>query len=216
MKYKKNYQLCASFGLVLFVLLGYLVKFFPSRLSGFDHQIQEIVRGELSDTGISFFVFLTQFGGDIYVAVGLMAVVIFLIAKQWYAEAIFLSGLLGAIIALVYSLKAVYGRLRPSLSHLVDESGLSFPSGHASISIVFYGFLMLLICQRLYRRQVKWAVRVLLGILIALIGISRIYLGVHYPTDVLAGWLLGGSLLLLVYPFYDEVRFKWRFKGGQK
>ncbi|WP_460059419.1 phosphatase PAP2 family protein [Pseudolactococcus yaeyamensis] len=216
MKLKKTYQLYASFGLVLFVMLGYLVKFFLASLKGVDQQVQSLVRYNMSDGLTSFSKFITNFGGAAYVPILLGAVLIFLVLKKWYAEAIFIAANVAIVPILIYILKHIYGRSRPSLPHLVVENGLSFPSGHASTSLMFYACLMVLICQRLHNRQMKWLVRVLATMFIVLIGMSRIYLGVHYPTDILGGWLMSASILLMTFPIYDEVRFKWRFKGVQK
>ena len=216
MKLKKTYQLYASFGLVLFVMLGYLVKFFPTSLKGIDHQVQSMVRHTMSDGLTSFYQVVTNFGGTVYVPILLGALLVFLLLKKWYAEAIFITANVALVPVLVFIFKHVYGRTRPSLPHLVVENGLSFPSGHASTSMMFYTCLMVLICQRLHSRQMKWVVRVLASLFIVVIGMSRIYLGVHYPTDILGGWLMSGSILLLTFPIYDEVRFKWRFKGVHK
>ena len=82
------------------------------------------------------------------------------------------------------------------------ENGLSFPSGHASTSLMFYACLMVLICQRLRNRQMKWLVRVLVSMFIVLIGMSRIYLGVHYPTDVAAGYAAGATWLAFCFSFF--------------
>ena len=216
MKLKKTYQLYASFGLVLFVMLGYLVKFFPASLKGVDRQVQLIVRHHMSDALTSFYKVVTNFGGTVYIPILVIAVLVFLLLKKWYAEAIFITIDVALMPILVLIFKHVYSRTRPTLPHLVVENGLSFPSGHASASLMFYTCLMVLICQRLNNQQIKWLVRVLFSMFIVVIGISRIYLGVHYPTDILGGWLMSGSILLITYPIYDEVRFKWRFKGVQK
>ncbi|MGO2314441.1 MAG: phosphatase PAP2 family protein [Pseudolactococcus laudensis] len=170
----------------------------------------------MSDGLTSFYKFVTNFGGTVYVPILLSVLLVFLLLKKWYSEAIFITLNVAIMPILIFVLKHVYGRTRPSLQHLVLENGLSFPSGHASTSLMFYACLMVLICQRLHNRQIKWLVRVLASMFFVLIGMSRIYLGVHYPTDILGGWLMSGSILLMTYPIYDELRFKLRFKGVQK
>ncbi len=91
-------------------------------------------------------------------------------------------------------------RARPDKTlHLISQGGYSFPSGHAMTGISFYGTLAYCLL-RTAKKNGKYAVpcRILaaaLCLLIVLIGLSRIYLGVHYPSDVLAGWLLGGTFL---------------------
>lgn len=93
--------------------------------------------------------------------------------------------------------KVIIARPRPDINRLVDETGYSFPSGHAITSMVFYGYLIYLIYRYIKNKYVKWTLITILSILICLIGISRIYLGVHYTSDVLGGFLLSISYLVI-------------------
>jgi undecaprenyl-diphosphatase len=216
MKQKKIYQLSASFSLVLFVILGYLVKFFPKSLTHVDKGAQTLVSAVISDNLTTFLRFITHFAGFVYVLILFGILVVIFLMKKWYAELLFLTGNLVLTTLLVPVLKTIYGRERPNLEQLVVENTLSFPSGHASISMIFYACLMLVIYQRLRIFKIRWLTSALLIFFIVVIGFSRLYLGVHYLTDILGGWLLSGSLLLVTFPNYDEIRFKWRFKGVQK
>ena len=216
MKQEKIYQLNASFGLVMFVMLGYLVKFFPNSLTSVDSSIQQVIRRDLSATSTSFFKQVTHFGSARYVVIILGFLLLLFLIKKWYTEAIFLTVNVVMAPILVTILKYVYTRQRPSLPHLVVEKGLSFPSGHAAVSIMLYVTLMVICRQRIKHRYVKNIPLVLAVIIVGLIGMSRIYLGVHFPTDILGGWLISSSWLLFWFPVYDELRFKWRFKGVQK
>ena len=94
-------------------------------------------------------------------------------------------------------LKNILQRERPTEYRLIDEKGYSFPSGHSMVSMAFYGFLIYLIYKYVKNSKLKYISISLLGILIILIGISRIYLGVHYTSDVLAGFLISISYLIL-------------------
>jgi undecaprenyl-diphosphatase len=96
------------------------------------------------------------------------------------------------------ALKMVIARARPdALDPLVVERGFSFPSGHSALGMVAYGVLAVLISRSRLPLAVRWIVIVGLAVLIGLIGLSRVWLGVHYPTDVLAGWAAGGVIVLV-------------------
>jgi undecaprenyl-diphosphatase len=107
-----------------------------------------------------------------------------------------------------YILKIVVERARPDFTMwLVPEDGFSFPSGHANASFVFYLFLMILLRRYFIIANIRsaaTAVTVALPLLVAVIGGSRVYLGVHYPTDIIGGWLLGAILLIVIVTFYDH------------
>lgn len=94
-------------------------------------------------------------------------------------------------------IKVIVARPRPDINRLVTETGYSFPSGHSITSIVFYGYLVYLIYKYIDNKKIKVPLMIFLIILIPIIGLSRIYLGVHYTSDVLCGFLLGIVYLIL-------------------
>lgn len=94
-------------------------------------------------------------------------------------------------------MKSLFERPRPIFPHLVEASGLSFPSGHAMISFSFYGLLIYIVWREIRNKGVKYFLVVFLLLLIHLIGFSRIYLKVHFATDVMAGFSLGIIWLIL-------------------
>lgn len=94
-------------------------------------------------------------------------------------------------------LKNLYGRQRPSINEAIDATGFSFPSGHAMGSLIFYGFVIFLTIRGGHKEWIKWTISITLSVLIALIGVSRIYLGAHFPSDVAAGFIAGTIWLLL-------------------
>ena len=87
-------------------------------------------------------------------------------------------------------------RPRPDHLRLIKQNGYSYPSGHSMISIAVYGFLIYYVYHKVKNKALKIALIILLSLLIILIGISRIYVGVHYPSDVLGGYTL--SLLIII------------------
>lgn len=123
-----------------------------------------------------------------------LAVVGFLLVSRKYATALFVAASVVGGATLGTLLKAIFARPRPELvPHLVEVTNASFPSGHAMNSAVVF----LTLGALLARTQERWAVRIYLVavaiVLTLLVGISRVFLGVHWPTDVVAGWCVGAA-----------------------
>ena len=138
--------------------------------------------------------FITNFGGAIFLSIA--TVMLFLFIKN---KKIGLSIISNIVIIAVLNqlLKRILQRPRPTEFRIVEETGYSFPSGHSMVSMAFYGYLIYLIYRYIKNKYVKWTLITILSILICLIGISRIYLGVHYTSDVLGGFLLSISYLVI-------------------
>ena len=203
MKHKHTHYIYASFALLLFVALGYMVKFYPEALTGFDSNIQTWVRGDLPAGLTRFFKTITILGNTPVQAIIAIVAVIWLYLRQYKSEAIFVgtSGVLASI--MIVSLKYIYQRPRPLITHLVHASGYSFPSGHSLGTFMILGAIAIVLIQRLEKKESQVAV-------------FAIYVGVHFPTDVLAGFTLAFGLLNVIYPTYDRIRFEWRFQSKQK
>ncbi|WP_247906091.1 phosphatase PAP2 family protein [Streptococcus anginosus] len=216
MKNKQTFLTKGSFALLLFVILGYVVKFHSNYLKGFDRPIQTILRGDLPDSLTFFFSNVTSLINIPVIITWVVVLVGLFLYKKWWSEAILLAGNLALTGILVALLKNVYQRPRPTLQHLVEEGGFSFPSGHALASTLVVGALVIIVSQRVKNRHLRHLLQVLLMVFILTIMTSRVYLGVHYPTDVLGSLLLGVGILYIEFPYYDKVRFQWRFAGKQK
>ncbi len=215
-KNKLYYQFAGSCFLLFFTFLGYTVKFYPQWLKPFDTWVIEQI-GSLRPQLTSFFLWITQFANPLTVVLlGLALLFVLLYGKQ-YAEVIWLSGgVIGIAGVLNPLLKLFFNRTRPStLAPLITEHSLSFPSGHATASMVLYGSLFFLLPLFIDSKFVQYALRSLLVLIILSIGVSRIYLGVHFPTDIIGGFSLSLSWLLLTFPIYQEKRFIWRFQNKQ-
>ena len=146
--------------------------------------------------------FITNFGGAIFLST--ICIILFIIIKN---KKIGLSIIMNiAIIAILNQvLKRILQRPRPTEFRIIEETGYSFPSGHSMVSMAFYGYLIYLIYKYIKNKYVKCISIVLLSILICSIGISRIYLGVHYTSDVLGGFLISVSYLIIYIMFTNKL-----------
>ena len=138
--------------------------------------------------------FITNFGGAIFLIV--VTIVLFILIKNKKIRLSIFSNLV-IITILNQLLKRILQRTRPTEYRIIEETGYSFPSGHSMISMAFYGYLIYLIYKYAENKYIKWISIVLLSILICAVGISRIYLGVHYTSDVLGGFLISISYLII-------------------
>ena len=148
----------------------------------------------ISDFATPIAKFITNFGGAIFIAVVAIFLAI-IIKNKKIGISIFVN--LVIITGLNQLLKRILHRPRPTEYRIIQETGYSFPSGHSMISMAFYGYLIYLIYKHVKNKYIKWISISLLSILICLIGISRIYLGVHYTSDVLGGFLISISYLVI-------------------
>lgn len=148
----------------------------------------------ISDFATPIAKFITNFGGAI-ILIGL-AFMLFIFIKNKKIGVSIISNL-AIITVLNQLLKRIVQRPRPTEFRIVEESGYSFPSGHSMVSMAFYGYLIYLIYKYVKNKYLKWISIILLSILICFIGISRIYLGVHYTSDVLGGFFISISYLII-------------------
>ena len=148
----------------------------------------------ISDFATPIAKFITNFGGAIFL-IGLTVLLIILIKNKKIGLSIFAN--LVVITGLNQLLKRILQRPRPTEFRIVEETGYSFPSGHSMVSMAFYGYLIYLIYKYVKNKYIKWSLIVLLSCLIVGIGTSRIYLGVHYTSDVLGGFLISVSYLVI-------------------
>lgn len=216
MKDKQTFMMKGSFALLLFMIIGYIVKFYPEMLVSFDQPIQTAIRGDLPETVTLLFRAITHLI-DIPVIISWVLIVAFVFyRKQWKMESYLMLGNLTLAGILIVTFKNIYQRPRPEILHLVEEKGFSFPSGHSLAVTIMVGTLIVILSQRIKNTVWRKIVQILLSLYIFSVLVSRIYLGVHYPSDVIASLCVGLGVLFMEFPFYDKLRFQWRFKGKQK
>lgn len=148
----------------------------------------------ISDFATPIAKFITNFGDAIFLTV--LTIILFILIKNKKIGLSIFSNLV-IITALNQLLKNILQRPRPTEYRIINEIGYSFPSGHSMVSMAFYGFLIYLIYKNVKNKYLKLFLIIMLSLLIVMIGISRIYLGVHYTSDVCAGFLISISYLVL-------------------
>lgn len=133
---------------------------------------------------------VTMLGAEIALVISGTLFFILFIKKQYHAITLFVLTLgMGLLINTI--LKFLYQRARPDIDPLMHLSSYSFPSGHSMNSFIFYALLAYFVFHFTRNRRYGILASIIAGILIVLIGFSRVYLGVHYPSDVLAGFIAG-------------------------
>ncbi|WP_051271547.1 phosphatase PAP2 family protein [Shimazuella kribbensis] len=178
----------------------------------FDHTIIAWIHSLRPDL-TQMMLFFTFFGSKdalvwfLFLSAGL------LVWKKKYWETLFLViGIgLGGLFNLM--LKWIFQRERPNFSRLIEETGYSFPSGHSMGAFIFYGMLCMIILHFSHANKAKIILISSTLFLVSMVGLSRVYLGVHYPSDVIAGFAAGGAwvtICLLSLRILSECR-----KGNQ-
>ncbi len=148
---------------------------------------------------------ITFFGGIIWLLILTIILVIFIKNKK---IKILICSNLVIITLLNQVLKFILERPRPTEYRIINETGYSFPSGHSMVSMAFYGFLIYLIYKYVKNKYLKIFSICGMSLLIVMIGISRIYLGVHYTSDVIGGFLISISYLIAFIKFSNKYILK--------
>ena len=137
---------------------------------------------------------VTALGGYIVLTFLVVSVVVYLLVIGKWRNAVMVSGASVSGVFLSELLKVQFGRPRPELvPQLAEVHSLSFPSGHAMLSAVIYLTLGALLARFHKRKRERALIMVYAVLVTMMVGASRVYLGVHWPTDVLAGWALGAA-----------------------
>ncbi|OLY94615.1 undecaprenyl-diphosphatase [Cnuella takakiae] len=181
------------------VLFVYMVRrVFVLQNNSFDEKIFRALDPYVNESTNKLMVAVTFLGKHEFLIPANIALIFwFLLVRKhrWYSikvPAVALSSL-----GLMFLLKNVFNRERPGIPLLEEAKGLSFPSGHALMSVTFYGLLIYAVYHLWKNETAKWSMISFLLLLILLIGFSRIYLRVHYTSDVLAGFAVGFLWLVL-------------------
>ena len=199
---KKTRLYIASFLTLIFIILSLLVKF--DLVSSIDTFIYNLCTFKINDLLTGIFKVITFFGSTPFIiALSVLLFFIFLLCKKknyayLTASVIIISTILNNVI------KIIIMRSRPEVLKLVIETSYSFPSGHTMASVTIYGILLYLVNKTDLKHGLKNTLRVILIMLPILIGISRIYLGAHFATDVIGAYLVSTILILVTTYLVDK------------
>lgn len=172
----------------------------------FDLSVQKAIFSLRSDSLNAIMIPITHLA-DTKTIVAFCAMLLILPTRKKYGLPLSLACISGVLI--YKPMKELFLRARPDISlHLVEQGGFSFPSGHSTTSVIFYGFSIYLINKHCKNQKLKVVLTVICAMLAVLIGPSRIYVGVHWPTDVLAGWCVGGAVLAAAIIISERIRKK--------
>lgn len=199
---RNNYQWLICFiSLILFLVITENV--FNNEIMKADTIGYNIVSNLISDKLTPLVKVVTWFGSATCLI--LLTVILFIIIIKNKKAGLLIGTNLVIISILNQTLKSLLQRPRPTGFRIINETGYSFPSGHSMISMAFYGFLIYLIYKNIKNKCLKFTLIISLFILIISIGLSRIYLGVHYTSDVFAGFLLSIAYLIFYCSVVDKI-----------
>jgi undecaprenyl-diphosphatase len=201
----------AAMALALFVWLGYQIR--SGEPTSFDLTARAWVRS-LETPRLS----AVMWGASVYGApvrllpLGLVAAAVFLL-RGWRRGAVLVLVTLAGAAVLDLGLKQLFARARPQafFDYYLAPKSFSFPSGHALFAVCFFGGIAVLLSHRLRGRLARILVWTVALVLILLIGVSRVYLGVHYPTDVIGGFAVG-TVWVASVALGDRLAERWRLR----
>lgn len=184
--------------LLLIVMVTFSVKQFDVvtklDLSGI-HFVQQL----LSKFPVSIPVFISNFGYEQYMLIPLLIAGFIMLWGRKFKDFLILMFATEISYLLALIVKNIVQRPRPSVTlWLIKENGFSFVSGHSLVNTCFYGLLILFTLKYIKNPWIKYPLIAIFSLIILSVGLSRVWLGVHYPTDVMGGFLLGLLFILII------------------
>ena len=184
--------------IMLFILLLMIIAIvedvFDKEIMKLDIMGYSLISSIIDESVTPIAIIITNLGGAIVICI-LTLISFILIKNKKISFCILLNLIISTFLNLF--LKNIIQRPRPDELRLIVETGYSFPSGHSMVGMAFYGFLIYLVYKYLKNKKLKVILISFFSVLIILIGLSRIYLGVHYTSDVIAGFLISICYLII-------------------
>ncbi len=205
----RRYFILASVLLLAFVLLTFWIAMSGAgsgSVNRLDRSIENnMVSFRTDQSLVNVMLAITDIGSpQVALVIVILLFFIIMIVRHKRVIELFLLGIVGGeLLALI--IKMVIERSRPVNVFMLAAQGYSYPSVHALLSVILFGGIAFLADHFARGRAVKWLITIISICLIFLVGFSRIFLGVHFATDVLGGWLLGGSILLFIAAIFKKI-----------
>ena len=194
-----------SITLSIFIIWTILV--FTKIINPLDELVESFVIGIRNDNITKIMINMTNLGSAYSLIV--ISILLFFFIKN---KKIPLSIIINLVTVFFTSqiFKFIFRRSRPNGVFLIDASGYSYPSGHTMVSFAFYIYLLYLLCKKIDNKLVKILLTIFTTILLVLIAFSRIYLGVHYLSDIIGGLLLGTTYIILFIRLNNHEVKQWK------
>ncbi|MEC0124692.1 phosphatase PAP2 family protein [Paenibacillus pabuli] len=204
--WKKNISiplLTAALCLIAFVSI--VLSISDNQIHTFDDTLIGWIQGMESPGMTRFMQFFTWIGSEVpVIVITILAMLVLYIYLRHKRELLFLVCVIAGSTLLNAALKLIFKRARPTINRIIEVSGYSFPSGHSMAAFSLYGGLAFLIWKHVPTAAERVLMIIVSAVFILTIGMSRIYLGVHYPSDVVGGYFLSGCWLSACIWFYQR------------
>ncbi|HEU4634182.1 MAG TPA: phosphatase PAP2 family protein [Flavisolibacter sp.] len=190
--------------LVVFIFVAR--RIFVLHSTTFDQRVFTYLKEHVSERNNDLVLFFTFLGShEFLIPANLVLIGYFLLIRKHKWHSIKVPAIAISSLLLMFVLKRLFNRPRPDIPLLYEAKGLSFPSGHALMSVTFYGLLIYIVFKTYRDKDWKWIIISLLILLILIIGFTRVYLRVHYTTDVIAGYCIGFLWLVFAVWFLNRL-----------
>lgn len=195
-----NIIILVVFILSLTLLIAVIIHVFGRGQKLFDQKIFELLSNTVSARNTTALRSFTFLGSHLFLIPAwllLFAWYLFIRNNKWCFSRI--ATIATGNLLLMFGLKYCFSRPRPLVPLIAEVTGLSFPSGHAFMGLVFFGLIIMIIYHDISNKWLKCSLIFVLSFVIFLVGLSRIYLRLHYATDVIAGFCFGILSLIISY-----------------
>lgn len=202
---KINYKLRVSILIILtavFCILTVLMK--AEYTAGFENAVYQEISQYINKELTNIMIFITNLGGTVVIVITSLILLILPVTRMTFGIPVAVNMIISC--GLNTALKLLISRDRPDIFRLITETGYGFPSGHAMNNAALYTIVILLTFRLTKSKKIRLPVLICGTVITFLIGVSRIYLGVHSACDVLAGWILGVTVALAADMAYAAFR----------